>query len=173
MLGKHPSPKSTPLLIAIGNDGRNDDGLGWAFGHRVEKSGSFSGPVVYRYQLQVEDAWLMAAHPWIIFVDACREPLKAGFDLSAIQPAARFSYTTHQMAPQTVLALAKDLYGAVPEAFLLRIKGEAWELNCSLSAVGRENLRRATEGFSLWIGNFGEFPNKQSERLSDGYSPPT
>lgn len=135
-----------PLLLAIGNDGRQDDGLGWAFGQAVEAAESFHGEVVYRYQLQVEDALMIADQPTVVFVDACREELTAGFDLAPLQPVADFGFTTHQLSPATVLALAKQLYGAQPQAYLLKIMGVEWELKRGLSEWGRRHLERVVEG---------------------------
>jgi hydrogenase maturation protease len=132
-----------PLLLAIGNDGRQDDGLGWAFGQAMEASEIFRGDIVYRYQLQVEDALLIADQPTVVFVDACREELPAGFDLTPLHPAADFGVTTHQLSPATVLSLAKQLYNAHPQAYLLKIMGVEWGLKRGLSERGRQCLNQA------------------------------
>lgn len=140
-----PEPKTTNglLLIAIGNDARQDDGLGWAFGQAMEASDDFQGEVVYRYQLQVEDALLIAGYRTVLFVDACQEELPMGFAFIALQAYANFGFTTHQLSPATVLALSKQLYGAVPQAFLLKIAGTAWALERGLSKTGAQNLASA------------------------------
>lgn len=128
------------LLIAIGNDARQDDGLGWAFGQAMEASDDFQGGVVYRYQLQVEDALLIAGCRTVLFVDACREKLPMGFAFTPLQADADFGFTTHQLSPATVLALSKQLYDANPQAFLLKISGKAWALERGLSKTGAQNL---------------------------------
>ena len=138
-----------PLLLAIGNDGRQDDGLGWAFGQAMEADEDFRGEVVFRYQLQVEDALLISGHPTVIFVDACREALPRGFELALLRPAADFGVTTHQLSPATVLSLAGQLYGAAPQAYLLKISGVEWELERGLSEGGRWNLERAVGGVKI------------------------
>ena len=140
----HSSPP--PLLLAIGNDGRQDDGLGWAFGQAMERDEKFQGEVVYRYQLQVEDALLISEHPTVIFVDACREALPNGFDLAPLRPAADFGVTTHQLSPATVLSLSEQLYGTAPQAYLLKIVGVEWGLERGLSEGGRGNLGLAVGG---------------------------
>lgn len=137
------TPNQGPLLIAIGNDGRQDDGLGWAFGQAMEADAAFRGAVAYRYQLQVEDALLIADAPVVIFVDACRVELPQGFEFTPLQPVANFGFTTHQLSPATVLALSKQLYGAEPQAFLLKIMGTAWALERGLSKAGKQNLALA------------------------------
>lgn len=135
------------LLLAIGNDGRQDDGLGWAFGQALEANKAFRGDIVYRYQLQIEDALLISDYPAVLFVDACREELPQGFELIPLQPLANFGVTTHQLAPATVLGLAKQLYEAMPQAYLLKIMGVKWELERGLSESGHKHLRKAIEGF--------------------------
>ena len=62
---------SSALLVGIGNSGRQDDGLGWAFLDRIEQDALFDGRIEYRYQLQVEDAALVRDAARIVFVDAC------------------------------------------------------------------------------------------------------
>lgn len=137
------TPNQGPLLIAIGNDGRQDDGLGWAFGQAMEASDDFQGEVVYRYQLQVEDALLIADYGIVLFVDACRGELPMGFEFIPLKPDADFGFTTHQLSPATVLALSEQLYGAVPQTFLLKIAGTAWALERGLSKAGTRNLASA------------------------------
>jgi hydrogenase maturation protease len=136
-------PANELLLIAIGNDARQDDGLGWAFGQAMEASNDFQGEVVYRYQLQVEDALLITGYRTVLFVDACREELPMGFAFTPLQADADFGFTTHQLSPATVLALSKQLYGAAPQAFLLKISGTAWALERGFSKAGAHNLASA------------------------------
>lgn len=131
------------LLLAIGNDGRQDDGLGWAFGQAVEASQSVRGDIVYRYQLQIEDALLIADYPTVLFVDACQEELPRGFSLAPLEPLATFGVTTHQLTPATVLALTQQLYGAKPQAYLLKITGVKWGLQRGLSEQASQYLERA------------------------------
>jgi Ni,Fe-hydrogenase maturation factor len=61
---------SRTLLIGIGNSGRADDGLGWAFLDEVEKTLPKNYDLEYRYQLQVEDAELISHYNTVFFIDA-------------------------------------------------------------------------------------------------------
>ncbi|MEJ2400453.1 MAG: hypothetical protein P8Y52_03570, partial [Xanthomonadales bacterium] len=67
------------LVFGIGNSARSDDGLGWAFLDRVERTPGFAGQAEYRYQLQVEDALLASRFEHVVFVDASRAELPGGF----------------------------------------------------------------------------------------------
>ena len=136
------------LLVAIGNSGRGDDGLGWAFADRVRQAAGFRGPIEYRYQLQVEDAELISRAPRVVFVDACAERLPGGYEWRACQRARHFEFSTHALEPGTVLKLCHDLYGAGPAALLLAIEGARWALGSGLSRRAERNLRRALDAFA-------------------------
>ena len=133
------------FLIGIGNSGRRDDGLGWAFLERV--SDTFYGRIEFRYQLQVEDAALIRDARRVIFVDASREALPGGFSWRSCGPSPDFQYTSHVLPPQAVLHLCEDLYGHAPPSDMLLIEGEDWGLDEGLSATARRNLDKATTFF--------------------------
>lgn len=131
------------LLLAIGNDARQDDGLGWAFANALEKHGLFPGEITWRYQLQVEDADLIANYQQVLFVDATKERHDHGFAFSALQPALSFAFSTHALAPEAILALAGQVCGHQPQAWLLAISGENWALEFGLSPRAADNLSAA------------------------------
>ncbi|MBX2928068.1 MAG: hydrogenase maturation protease [Saprospiraceae bacterium] len=131
------------LLLAIGNDARQDDGLGWAYARALEAQGRFDGAVEYRYQLQIEDADLIAAYDTVVFADASKTALSEGYAFTRLTPALEFAFSTHALSPAAVLALCETVYGRCPEAWLLTIGGEAWELAFGLSEAGERNLAAA------------------------------
>ena len=134
---------STTMLIGIGNNGRSDDGLAWAMVELIDKTGHFKGETRLRYQLQVEDAEMVSQYNTIIFVDASKEGLENGYKWSACKPARTFSFTSHELTPQTILYICRDLYQRRPKAFILAIGGEAWDLQIGLSATAEMNLQKA------------------------------
>ena len=123
------------LVIGIGNSGRGDDGLGWAFLDCLQAQGGFGGDCEYRYQLQVEDAERISHADAVLFVDASRESLMGGFELRECQPRRRFEFSTHALAPEAVLQLCQSLYGRHPRARVLAIEGRSWDLGAPLSAA--------------------------------------
>lgn len=131
------------LVFAIGNSGRQDDGLGWALGERLQADTRFPGTVAFRYQLQVEDAELLAGYQRILFVDASKEELPEGIAWSRAEPAGQVAFSTHALSPGTVLQLAKELYGASPAAWILAMAGKEWELEIGLSPSARKHLEHA------------------------------
>lgn len=138
---------SDALVIGIGNSGRADDGLGWAFLDRLGSITEFRGDIEYRYQLQVEDAALVAAAPQVVFVDAHHGPLPEGVRRQTCMPSADFQFSTHALPPQAVLSLCRDLYPRTPPAQLLMILGSKWDLETGLSATAETHLERALDAF--------------------------
>lgn len=147
-------PKSADaktLMIGIGNSGRSDDGLGWAFVEAIEKNGKFSGETLLRYQLQVEDAELVSHYDRVIFVDAFQGKLENGFLFKPLVAAKDFSFTTHRLPPETVLFLSQELYEKMPDAYLILIEGINWDLKIGLGRAAHINLQNALAFFDeIW-----------------------
>lgn len=135
------------LIIAIGNSGRSDDGLGWAFADSILDKGEFFGDVVYSYQLQIEDADLISKYDTVIFVDAYSQLLENGACLERVDPLIVHSFSTHALDPAAVVGLCQELYESTPEAWVLKIEGHEWDLNVGLSKHGEKNLVQALECF--------------------------
>ena len=135
------------LLIGIGNSGRQDDGLGWAFLEAIERQSVFHGQIQFRYQLQVEDAEMISHARQVIFVDAFRGELEGGFKWVPCVPSLSFEFSTHMLAPESVLCLCQKLYDHSPRAKLLLIQGACWELEIGLTDVAKVNLEQALKFF--------------------------
>ena len=116
------NPKSQILLIGYGNPGRLDDGLGPAFADAVAGMGISGVTVESNYQLTVEDAVEIAKHDSVIFVDADVNGTEP-FYFRKIKPSDSISFTSHSISPESLLALAKEVYDAKTEAYILGIKG--------------------------------------------------
>ena len=142
-----PEPAAEILLFGIGNSGRRDDGLGWAFLDRVREETAFSGRVEYRYQLQVEDAALVSRAARVVFVDACEGDMPDGFQWQSCEPSREFGFTSHALEPRAVLHLCHELFGETPRAHLLTIRGACWELRTGLSPDAERCLDQALRFF--------------------------
>lgn len=136
------------LLIGIGNNCRGDDGLGWKFVELIETMGLDFIDHEYRYQLQVEDAALISEYDVVYFVDASYEKLDKGFELRPCLASDEEQVSTHAQSPGAILKLANNLYQKYPEAYVLAISGESWELQNSLSEAAERNLVEATSFFA-------------------------
>lgn len=119
-----------PLLIyGYGNPGRQDDGVGVMLVEELEawaKAEGLKGLAFdTNYQLNAEDALAVAEARAVVFVDAAREGAEP-FEFRRLEPRGEIAFSTHAMSPESVLALAEELYGARPPAWLLAIRGHEW-----------------------------------------------
>lgn len=136
------------LIIGIGNNGRRDDGLGWAFVETIEKSGIFQGETYLCYQLQVEDAEKISHADQVIFVDAYQGHLSEGFEWVSCRPSRNFTFTTHAFTPTSILYLCQELYQKLPAAYVFMIQGQEWGLGKGLSEGAEINLEKALTHFN-------------------------
>ncbi len=160
------SDRAGTLVLAWGNPGRLDDGLGPAFASTATGWDLPGVAVESDYQLQVENAQEAARYRRVVFVDADRtgpEP----FHVERLRPApGGISFSTHSVTPGSVLALARDLFGAEPEAWLVGIRGyEFDEFGEHLSDRARANLADAADHVrvALSSGSFRDFPHGDGE----------
>jgi hydrogenase maturation protease len=139
------------LVIGYGNPGRRDDGLGPAFADAVEKLSLPGIKVECNYQLSVEDAHEVASHDFVVFADASAEGQEP-FSFEYVEPMARVSFSTHSLAPSAVVALARELFGAETNAYLLGVRGYIFdEFGESLTPKAASNLSAAVGFFSSLI----------------------
>ncbi|MBT8384236.1 MAG: hydrogenase maturation protease [Bacteroidia bacterium] len=134
------------LVLGIGNTGRQDDGLGWLFLDFL-KGQNTTFDIEYRYQLQIEDAELISGYDEVIFVDATKEKTNEGFFLKPCQATDKYSFSTHALAPETILYLSNKLYDHIPQSSIFGIQGYKWELKIGLSKKANENLDKAKNYF--------------------------
>jgi len=131
------------LVIGYGNPGRLDDGLGAAFAEALEGMALAGVAVEVDYQLNVEQAAAIAEHRHVVFVDASmngREP----FFFRRLEPVSGSAFSTHSLAPEALMAMARELFGAEPEGYVLGIRGYTFDgFGESLSPGAVENMRAA------------------------------
>ncbi|HON77986.1 MAG TPA: hydrogenase maturation protease [Spirochaetota bacterium] len=130
------------LIYGFGNPGRQDDGLGPEVVRRLE-SEHLPGVITdSNYQLNIEDAVAVAESDAVIFVDAALH-VDEPFAFCRLTPASEITFTTHAMSPESVLALCEDIYGKIPPAYILAIKGYEWEMATPMTEQAKGNLEQA------------------------------
>ncbi|MGB5401366.1 MAG: hydrogenase maturation protease [Thermoanaerobaculia bacterium] len=136
--------KPETLILGLGNPGRGDDGLGPEFVRTISDRGLRGVATDSDYQLQVENAAEVARFRRVLFVDADRTGAEP-FWLGRVQPrVGSLAFSTHSVSPAAVLGLARDLFQAEPEAWILGIRGyEFDEFEERLSDRAQENLEEA------------------------------
>lgn len=135
----------TILLVGFGNPGRLDDGLGPALAERIALNELPGVTVEADYQLTIEDAAEVAKHDIVVFADAdTAGPEPFWVKRIGASDNDRLSFSTHSVSPVGVLTLAKRLFNAEPEAYLLGIRGyEFNEFGEGLTYKARANLAEA------------------------------
>jgi hydrogenase maturation protease len=139
------------LVLAWGNPGRRDDGLGPALARLVADRAPPGVQVESDYQLQIEHAYAVASHDVVVFVDAAiRGP--EPFHLAPLEPARDVAFTTHALSPAAVLSLARDCFGATPRAFLFAVRGHDFSgFGEGLGAPAARNLAAAADFLDAWL----------------------
>ena len=150
------------LLFGYGNPGRQDDGLGIAFVDAIkawaEKEGLQGIKFESNYQLNIEDADLIADKDLVIFADASTEELD-DFCISVVDGSANVTFTTHAASPGYIVQLCKELFEKKPAVYLLHIKGYEWEFKEGFSREAAANLDKAIACFQPLL--------KHPERMLD------
>lgn len=137
------------LIYGIGNIGRQDDGLGWEFIDWLETvSACTKAEKVKFYQLNLEDADLISHKQRVLFVDASKDSTMAHFRLYKAEPKMDFSFTSHAMSIETIMATCGQCFGRVPEVYVLAIRGYEWELQLGLTEQAKHNLSLAASHMS-------------------------
>jgi hydrogenase maturation protease len=139
------------LVIGYGNPGRQDDGLGPAVALAIEHLGGPRIAALDAYQLNIEDAIDIADHDVVWFVDASLDGPEP-FAVHTMAPAASIEFTSHILRPEALLAIARQMFGATPEAHLLAIRGYDFEFIEGLTARATDNLAAAV---SMLTGRLG------------------
>ncbi len=142
-IGPMPSQrKGRVLVLGYGNPGRQDDGLGPAAATLIDAM-QWPGVTAFdNYQLNIENALDVAEHDVVWFVDAAKTGV-APYTLHRLAPSPIFDFTSHLVRPETVLAMADHYFGKTPEAYLLAIRGYAFEFVEAMTPEADDNLRLA------------------------------
>ena len=114
------------LVLAYGNPGRLDDGLGPALAHRLDALDLPQVRVESDLQLQLEDATAIAEHDVVIFADATVSG-PAPFSFRPVEPGGTLSFTTHSISPEALLALAREHFQAEPAGWVLAVRGYSFD----------------------------------------------
>ncbi len=145
------APALAPVVVfATGNESRGDDGLAPALARRAGLEARDGIALVIDYQLQVEHALELAGRRLALFIDA-GTGTPAPFELRRAHPSPRFLHTTHALAPEAVLETAERLGIAAPEAWVLCVRGERFELGESLSAPALRHLDAAEAALNAFL----------------------
>ncbi|MGZ5369857.1 MAG: hydrogenase maturation protease [Aeromicrobium sp.] len=133
------------LIYGIGNVGRQDDGLGWAFIDWLEAQGRCSNAQMQRsYQLLLEDADLISTKRRVLFIDATKDKAVTSFTLERASPKMDFTFTSHAISIPAIMATCQQCFERLPEVHVLAIRGFEFDLEMGLTPAAQCNLDDAT-----------------------------
>lgn len=135
------------VLLGCGNPSRGDDALG---PHLLARAGDWligrselDVRIVEDFQLQVEHALDVADADLVLFIDA-DAGATAPYCLRRTKPSRDNSYTTHELSPEAVLHVAREVTGREPPpAWVLGVRGEQFELGAPMSVAAHAHLEVA------------------------------
>lgn len=139
-----PNPNGELLVIGYGNTLRQDDQAGPVVAERIESLAMPHVRTMVCAQLSPEHAEAVAGAAVVVFVDA---QARAGGPalLQQLQAGESSQVTTHAAEPRTLLALARDVYGHAPVAWLLTVPAEQFGFGEAISLVTRQGIEAAVE----------------------------
>jgi len=161
------------LIFTWGNPSRGDDAIGPLVHDLLQQEPFEHVEILTDFQLQIEHATDLENRDYVLFVDASMSASEP-FDFYKLEPLQDDTYTTHAMSPVSLLEVYKKIYiQAPPPAFMLSIRGYAFDLGLPVSGKAGDNMVKAI-GFlrqllsdknSSWIRQ-GNHPASESNSTS-------
>jgi hydrogenase maturation protease len=133
------------LIIAYGNPLRSDDGVAWRAAEQLQNKFPLQEVEIQTlHQLSPELAESISRSGLTIFIDAASGPGHAGeVRVQQVESgSADSSRFCHLLSPAAVLAMAKQVYGRMPNAFCATVTGENFEHGEQLSPALQVALPR-------------------------------
>jgi hydrogenase maturation protease len=127
------------LVIGYGNTLRGDDSVGPRVAEAIEALKLPGVRALSCNLLTPELAETISQARRVVFVDASVEP-EVEVEMKKLFPAESSQIFAHAADPRTLLAMARDLFGHVPEAWCLSIPVENLDIGEELSAVAKRGL---------------------------------
>ncbi|MEI6278142.1 MAG: hydrogenase maturation protease [Verrucomicrobiae bacterium] len=136
--------KHALLVIGYGNTLRGDDGVGPRVAEAVEALHLPGVRTLVCQQLSPEHAASMALADTVIFVDAAVDAPKE-VQFRQLEPGDTPQLMAHAADPRTMLALSRDVFGHVPQAWWLTIPAEKMEFSEDLTPAAQQGHAEAVK----------------------------
>jgi hydrogenase maturation protease len=153
------------IFIGYGNPDRQDDGVAWHVMREVAEVLNFTAPLLpedpfdidndqieftFNLQLVPEYSEKISHFKRVCFIDAHTGAISE--EVRGIEINAQYQHTpfTHHMTPHTCLQIAKTVYHATPNAFLLSVRGYEFGFSNLLSKKTERLIPLAVEIIIDW-----------------------
>jgi len=132
------------LVIGYGNTLRGDDGVGPRVAETLEAMHLPGVKTLICQQLSPEHAAPISLADKVIFVDAAVDaPTEVQF--RRLEPNDTSQLMAHAADPRTMLALSRDVFGHIPQAWWLTIPAERMEFCETLSPKAKLGFAEAMD----------------------------
>ena len=151
-----PQQQDSPtviLVIGYGNTLRRDDGVGPKVAEAVAALALPGVRALTFPLLTPELADPVSRARVAIFVDAAVDASRE-VQLRKLAPADTSQIMAHAASPATVLALARDVFGHAPEAWLLTIPVEDLGIGEELSPLAQRGFEKAVQEVRKWAAEW-------------------
>ena len=129
------------LIIGYGNTLRGDDAIGWRAAEQLAASQPGVGVQIQtHHQLTPELAEPISQADLVIFLDADCQGAPGRVRCQSLEPAGGRSGLTHHVNPGVLLAMAQQLFGHCPRAFVISVAGASFECGETLSPAVQRAL---------------------------------
>jgi len=132
------------LVLGYGNTLRSDDGVGPLVAETIAGLQLPGVETLVAGLLTPELADPISRAGTVVFVDAAVDAPREA-QLRPCAPAESSQIMAHAADPKTMLALARDVFGHTPQAYLLTIPVENLAIGEQLTPFAREGMARAVE----------------------------
>jgi hydrogenase maturation protease len=148
------------LVIGYGNTLRTDDGVGRLAAERLADDPRLDGVrVIARHQLTPELALDVSQAAMVVFIDASSRPHAGMFTVEQTERTDRQGPAwSHHLDPPSLLGLTGELYGRVPDAFLVSVGVESVLLGDRMSPTVEASLPRLVDAVAELIADHSAGP---------------
>ncbi|MDD5140083.1 MAG: hydrogenase maturation protease [Verrucomicrobiales bacterium] len=146
------------LVIGYGNTLRGDDGVGPRVAEAVGNLRLPGVRTLVCQQLSPEHAAPISLARTVIFVDAAVDAPKE-VQFRRLAPNDTSQLMAHAADPRTMLALSRDVFGQVPQAWWLTIPAVDLSFREDFSPEGRRGYTEAVEKIQAFCVGSGEAAN--------------
>ena len=122
------------LVLGYGNPLRSDDGLGWRVAVELFRANASPDVLVLPcHQLTPDLAETASIVETVIFVDCSHKGEPGKIVCEEVRSQSGPASFTHDLSPAALLALAAELFGVCPRAYMFTICGECFDPGESFS----------------------------------------
>lgn len=141
------------LVLGYGNPLRGDDGIGWTTASVLKDMFQDDRISIETcHQLTPELAEQFSESEVVILIDADAQGMPGEIKVKQIAPTDPFfDPTNHFSKPETILSMAKELYGKAPKAYLASITGETFEVQEDLSPLVKKVIPNLVDRIQIII----------------------